>query len=50
MFSLAGKEVIVSVSRCLYVDVPYGLRLSLCSRCLVMFPKAGDGLCVPDAL
>ncbi len=43
---MAGKEVIVSVSRCLYGDVPYGLRLSLCSSCLVMFPMAGDCLCV----
>jgi hypothetical protein len=27
-------------------DDSCGLRLSLCSRCLVLFPKAGDCLCV----
>jgi hypothetical protein len=27
-------------------DVSYGWRLSLCSSCLMMFPMAGDGLCV----
>jgi hypothetical protein len=30
-------------------DVSCGWRLSLCSRCLLMFPFAGDCLCVRGA-